>query len=54
MVFDEFGSAQERGVFLRGLGGGDNIGSLFGGGRGAADVVLDVLHGISAGKVGMG
>ena len=54
MVSDEFGGAQERGVFLRGLGGSDNIGSLLGGGRGAADVVLDVLHGVSAGKVGMG
>ena len=54
MVSDEFGSAQECGVFLRGFGGGNNIGSLLGGGRGAADVVLDVLHGVSAGKVGMG
>ena len=50
MVSDEFGSAQECGVFLRGLCGGDNIGSLLGGGRGVADVVLDVLHGVSAGK----
>jgi len=54
MVSDEFGGAQERGVFLRGLGGSDNIGSLLGGGRSAADVVLDVLHGVFAGKVGMG
>lgn len=54
VVFDEFGSAQERSVFLRGLGGSDNIGSLLGGGRGAADVVLNVLHGVSADKVGMG
>lgn len=54
MVFDQFGGAQERGVFLRGLGGGNNIRCLLGGGRGAADVVLDVLHGVSAGQVGMG
>ena len=54
VVFDEFGGAQEHGVFLRGLGGGNNIRCLLGGGRSAADVVLDVLHGISAEKVGMG
>ena len=54
MVFDEFGGAQERSVFLRGFGGSDSIGSLLGGGRSAADIVLNVLHGISAGKVGMG
>ena len=54
MVFDEFGGAQERSVFLRGFGGSDSIGSLLGGGRSVADVVLDVLHGVSSGKVGMG
>ena len=54
MVSDEFGGAQERGVFLRGLGSSDNIGSLLGDGRSAADIVLDILHGVSADKVGMG